>query len=182
MRFVETPLQDAFVINLNPKEDNRGAFCRLFCSRLLKEHGINDAHFVQVNLSENTAKGTLRGLHCQAEPYSEAKIVYCLQGSVYDAIVDLRPHSATYLKHFGIRLSHKDPCALYIPKGFAHGFLTLEDDSRLVYLVSEFYQPSFERGYRYDDPAFVINWPFKPSLISERDQNHSSFEYNHVLC
>lgn len=182
MRFVETPLQDAFVINLDPKEDNRGIFYRLFCSRHFEEQGITDAHFTQVNLSDNTAKGTLRGLHYQAEPHLEAKVVYCLQGSFYDVIVDLRPQSKSYLQHFGIRLSHKDPCALYIPKGFAHGFLTLEEGSRLLYLMSDCYQPGFERGYSYNDPSFAIDWPFKPSVISERDQNYTPFEHIHALC
>lgn len=182
MRFVETPLQDAYVIDLDPKEDSRGAFCRLFCSQLLQEQGIADIHFAQVNLSDNTAKGTLRGLHYQAEPHVEAKIVYCLQGSAYDVIVDLRPQSTTYLKHFGMRLSCEDSCALYIPKGFAHGFLTLEENSRLLYLMSDCYQPGFERGYRYDDPAFDIRWPLTPTTISERDQSYIPFGTSHALC
>ena len=113
MRFVETPLHDAYVIELDPKEDSRGTFCRLFCSQVLQEQGIPDAHFAQVNLSDNTAKGTLRGLHYQAEPHLEAKIVYCLKGSVYDVCVDLRPQSATYLKHWYTPFLYRLMCSIY---------------------------------------------------------------------
>jgi dTDP-4-dehydrorhamnose 3,5-epimerase len=176
MQFVEIPLKDAFLFELEPKADSRGTFCRLFCAQLIKEHGIVDCNFVQANLSDNAHKGTLRGLHFQAEPYLEAKIVYCLRGSLYDVIVDLRKDSPTYLQHFGLKLAADDPSALYIPKGFAHGFLTLEDDCRLLYLMSDFYKEGYGRGYRYDDPAFGIQWPCKPKILSERDQNYPLFE------
>lgn len=182
MQFVETSLQGAYVINLEQKKDYRGSFCRLFCSQVFQEQGIEEAQFTQVNISDNTLAGTLRGLHYQAEPYLEAKIVYCLQGSVYDVMIDLRAHSTTYLHHFGIKLCSTDSCAIYIPKGFAHGFLTLKESSRLLYLMSDRYQPGCERGFRYDDPAFSIQWPFKPTVISERDQNYTLFETSHALC
>lgn len=181
MRFVETPLHDAFRIELDSKKDNRGSFSRLFCSDLFKENGLANHSFVQVNLSENSLKGTLRGLHFQAEPHLEAKIVYCLAGKVFDVMVDLRKTSATYLQHFGLILSAEQGTAVFIPKGFAHGFLTLENHSSLLYLMSDSYKPGFERGYRYDDPAFGIEWPMAPTLLSERDQNYPAFEEAHAL-
>jgi|ERR1700733_1243497 len=178
MRIVETPVKDAYLIELEPKEDHRGAFCRLFCSEVLREYGIDDHRFVQVNLSDNSQEGTLRGMHYQAEPFLEAKILYCLQGSLYDVIIDLRKKSKTYLHYFGLKLSADNPCALYIPRGFAHGFLTLEDDTRLLYLISEFYKAGYEMGYRYDDPSFRIQWPCQPKIISDKDQNFPPFVNN----
>ena len=172
MQFTDIALQDAFFIEMKPMADDRGSFCRLFCQEKLQEKGIAERDFAQINLSLNNKRGTLRGLHYQAPPYLEAKIVYCLQGAVYDVMVDLRKESPTYKRHFGCTLSGAKPLALYIPKGFAHGFLTLEDDSRLLYLMSDCYKPGFDRGCPYNDPAFDISWPFEPVLISERDQNH----------
>jgi dTDP-4-dehydrorhamnose 3,5-epimerase len=182
MRFVETPLKDAFLIEVEPKRDERGSFCRLFCEELLKEMGIENFACMQVNISENYLKGTLRGMHAQAAPYLEAKIVYCLKGAVYDVILDLRKNSSTYLQHFGLKLSPDNQSALYVPKGFAHGFLTLKDDSELLYLMSEIYRPGYERGYRFDDPAFGVQWPFPPKIISERDEKHPPFELDYALC
>jgi len=170
MHFVNTPLQDAYLIELNSITDERGAFCRLYCAEIFQEN------FVQINLSDNTERGTLRGMHYQAEPYLEAKIVYCLRGEVFDVLLDLRKNSPTYKHHFGIHLKQSSPHAVYIPKGFAHGFLTLQNNSQLLYLMSEFYKKGYERGYRYDDPAFGINWPMAPSLISQKDQNHPLFK------
>lgn len=181
MRLIDTPLQDAYLIELVENEDTRGSFSRLFCSQFLKEKGITDHQPAQINFSTNKKLGTLRGLHYQAPPYLEAKIVYCLEGAIYDAIVDLREDSPTYLEHFALTLSPQTKCALFIPKGFAHGFLTLKDDSRLLYLMSECYQAGYERGYRYDDPVFGIQWPAAPTLISERDRNLPHFEGNHVF-
>lgn len=181
MRFVETPLQGAYLIEYDPKIDSRGSFCRLFCSQELAEHGISESQFVQVNVSQNSHRGTLRGLHYQAAPYLEAKIVSCLQGSAYDVIVDLRESSPTYLQHFGLKLSAEDPCALYIPKGFAHGFLSLEDNCHLLYFMSDYYKAGYERGYRYDDPTLGIQWPFTPLIISEKDLNLPYFSHAHVM-
>jgi dTDP-4-dehydrorhamnose 3,5-epimerase len=182
MRFVEIPLKGAFLIELEPKEDERGSFCRLFCGKQLKTRGLEEFSCAQVNLSENFHKATLRGMHAQAAPYMEAKIVYCLQGAVFDVIVDLRESSPTFLHYFGVKLSMESLCALYVPKGFAHGFLTLEAESKLLYLMSEAYKPGHERGFRYDDPAFGIQWPFPPKTLSERDLNHPPFEPLHALC
>jgi len=182
MRLVETSLKDAYQIDLIPKEDHRGAFCRLFCTEFLAQHNIPETSFEQVNISDNTAKGTLRGMHFQDSPHLEAKIIYCLHGSAYDVIIDLRSHSSTYLQHFSMVLTQEKPCALYIPKGFAHGFLTLQANTRLLYLMSASYKPGFERGYRFDDPAFGITWPFMPSVISERDQLYSPYEHTNAIC
>lgn len=175
MRCFETLLQDTFLFEWEPKNDSRGSFCRLFCSTSIKEHGIVDHNFAQVNLSDNPYKGTLRGLHFQAQPYEEAKIIYCLQGSVYDVILDLRENSPSFLQHFSLKLAADNPCAVYIPKGCAHGFLTLEDNCKLLYLMTNQYRAGYERGYRYDDPAFGIQWPFKPKILSERDQHYPLF-------
>jgi dTDP-4-dehydrorhamnose 3,5-epimerase len=181
MQCVEIPLSGAFLIELEPKFDERGSFCRLFCQERLNEK-IDEFSCMQINLSDNLKKGTLRGMHTQPPPYLEAKIVYCLRGKVFDVIVDLRENSPTYLQHFGMKLSEEDPCALYIPKGFAHGFLTLEEGCQMLYLMSDLYKPGYECGYRYDDPAFGIEWPFAPTLLSERDKNHPPFESCHAVC
>lgn len=173
MQCVKTPLEGAYQFILDPKQDARGSFCRLFCREKFEKLGIAPPE--QINLSENLHQATLRGLHYQADPYQEGKIVYCLQGRAFDAIVDLRPSSATFTHVFTIELNRSN--ALYVPKGFAHGFLTLEPHSQLLYLMTEAYRSGYERGYRYDDPAFGIKWPQKPAVISERDLNHPPFEY-----
>lgn len=177
MHFVEI-IKDAYLIELDPKIDQRGAFCRLFCSEVFQSAGIEEKNFVQVNLSDNHRVGTLRGMHYQSEPYLEAKIVYSLKGRVFDVILDLRKGSPTYLQHAAVELYPS--IALYVPKGYAHGFLTLENESQLLYLMSDYYQPRYERGARFDDPAFNINWPFPPSIISEKDLNYSRFEENYA--
>ena len=182
MHLHKTSLRDAYLIKLAPRADARGSFCRLFCAQILRDEGIVDHTFVQVNLSENSVRGTLRGLHFQASPHFEAKVVYCLRGAVFDVIVDLRRDSPTYLRYFAYELSAEEGVALYVPKGYAHGFLTLEDDSTLLYLMSDFYRPGCERGYRFDDPAFGIAWPFAPRVISEKDQYYPAFESAHVSC
>lgn len=171
MRFVETPLKGAFIIDLEKREDERGFFARYFCSKEFENHGL-DTTYVQANNSFSVKKGTLRGLHQQVSPKEEAKLVRCLQGSFYDVIVDLRPDSPTYCRWFGAELSAQNRKMMYVPKGFGHGFLTLEDNSEALYLVSEYYSPSHEKGYRYDDPAFQIVWPFEPVSLSERDRAH----------
>lgn len=175
MRFVETPLKDAHLILLEPLLDERGSFCRLFCQELFAKH-LLDGRVAQMNESVNVSKGTLRGMHYQLAPHEESKVVYCTRGSIYDVIVDLRENSPTYGHHFGTILEEKTPAALFVPKGFAHGFITLEEDTRLLYLMSEFYKPGCERGFHFDDPAFNINWPIKPAVLSKRDQNYSPFK------
>ena len=168
MKFTETPLADAWVVDLEPFRDDRGAFARAFCAREFAEHGIGTG-VAQVNLSENPTRGTLRGMHHQVEPATEGKLIRCVRGALYDVIVDMRPESSTHREWFGVELSADNGRALYVPPRFAHGFLTLSDDVLAFYQVSEFYTPGTERGVRYDDPTIGIRWPGSPTLISEKD-------------
>jgi dTDP-4-dehydrorhamnose 3,5-epimerase len=166
--FTETPLQGAFLIDLEPHCDERGFFARSFCRREFETHGLNPA-IAQRSLSLNHKAGTLRGMHFQSAPAGEAKLVRCLQGRIYDAIVDLRPESATYRKHFAVELSAESYRALFIPELFAHGFQSLVDETLVEYQMSESYAPEYGRGFRYDDPAFALVWPLAVTVISERD-------------
>ena len=169
MRFLTTPLQGAFLIELEPHTDERGLFARTFCAREFREHGLVDA-FLQCNTSFNCAKGTLRGLHYQAPPSEEAKLVRCTAGAISDVIVDLRPDSATYLQHFAIELSARNRTALYIPAPFAHGFQTLEDDTEVFYQMGDYYAPELSTGIRWNDPKLGIKWPLPVSTISDKDR------------
>jgi dTDP-4-dehydrorhamnose 3,5-epimerase len=168
MRFTETKLSGAFVIELDRREDSRGFFARTFCVKELESHGISMA-IAQCNLSFNSKRGTLRGMHYQVPPVSESKIVYCIRGAIQDVIVDLRPDSSTYRQHVSIELSAENRRSLYIPQNFAHGFQTLTDETEVSYLMGEFYTPGYDRGLRYDDPSLKIAWSLPVSLISERD-------------
>jgi len=182
MRFSETPLKGAYLIDLEKKGDERGFFARFFCTEEFKRHGLED-RFVQANNSHSALKGTLRGLHYQLNPMEETKLVRCVRGSFYDVIVDLRPHSPTFLQSFGHTLSADNRTMMYVPKGFAHGFLTLEEDSEVLYLVSQVYSKERERGLRWDDPSLQIAWPEKPRIVSERDQSHPDFKPDyHLEC
>ena len=174
MKFYPTPLNGAFVIESERKADDRGFFSRAFCKKEFRDHGI-DFDVVQCNSSYNYAKATLRGLHYQATPHQEAKLVACVKGSIYDVMVDLRPESSTYCKNFCVELTSENQKMLYVPRGFAHGYLTLKDDSVVLYFVSEYYTPSSEKRARWNDPAFCINWPLEPRIISEKDSNCSDF-------
>lgn len=174
MRFTETVLKGAFLIQLEPKQDSRGFFARTFCQREFAEHGL-DAQVAQCNVSFNPRKGTLRGMHYQAKPYEEAKVVRCTMGRIYDVIIDLRRESPTFKKSFGVELTAQDRNMLYVPRGFGHGFQTLENDAEIFYQISEFYSPDHERGVRWNDPAFGIEWPPDERIISERDQNYPDF-------
>jgi len=166
--FTETPLRGAFVVDLERREDQRGFFARTFCAREFAAHGLEPA-VAQCNLSFNRGKGTLRGLHYQAPPMGEVKLVRCGRGAIYDVIVDLRPDSPTYRRHVGVELNEENRRALYIPKDIAHGFQTLTGEAEALYQMSKFYAPGYERGLRYDDPALGIAWPLPVSEISERD-------------
>ncbi|MEM1223320.1 MAG: dTDP-4-dehydrorhamnose 3,5-epimerase [Verrucomicrobiota bacterium] len=168
MKFSKTPLKDAWVIELEPKSDDRGYFARAFCKNEFDELGI-ESNVVQVNVSFNHKAGTLRGMHYQKEPAQETKIIRCTQGAIYDVIIDLRKDSPTYMQHFGIELSAQNMLKLFVPRGFGHGYLTLEDNTEARYMVSEFYTPELEAGVRYDDPVFGIEWPIPISVISEKD-------------
>jgi dTDP-4-dehydrorhamnose 3,5-epimerase len=168
MIFTETPLAGAFVIALEPRDDERGFFARAFCRNELAEHGL-DSNVVQANLSYNHRRGTLRGMHMQKPPHGEDKMVRCVAGAIWDAIVDLRPDSPTYLKWFGVELSAANRLMLYVPKGFAHGYQTLTDGSEVLYMVTQFYAPGAERGLRWNDPAFGISWPIADPILSPKD-------------
>ena len=168
MIFTETPLAGAFVIELEPREDERGFFARAFCKNELAEHGLPN-EIVQANLSFNHRRGTLRGMHMQTPPHGEDKMVRCIAGAIWDAIVDLRPGSPTYLKWFGVELSAANRLMLYVPKGFAHGYQSLTDGSEVLYMVTQFYTPGAERGLRWNDPAFGIPWPVGDPILSPKD-------------
>lgn len=171
MKINHTPLQDAFIIEPEPFRDNRGLFARIFCQHELQSilHGKN---IVQINHSMTRQKGAIRGMHFQRPPRAEIKMVKCLRGSVFDVIIDLRQDSSAFLKWHGEKLSAENMKMMYIPKGFAHGFQTLEQNLELLYLHTEFYSPEYESGIRYDDPSLNISWPIEVTDISLRDQNH----------
>jgi dTDP-4-dehydrorhamnose 3,5-epimerase len=174
MIFEETPLPGAFVIRPERLEDERGFFARVFCEREFAERGI-PMRVVQGNLSWSRLRGTLRGLHYQRSPFQEAKLIRCTRGSVWDAIIDLRAGSPAFLRHFTVVLDAAERTHLYVPEGFAHGFLTLEDETEVSYQMSQFYSAAHAAGVRWDDPAFGIPWPFDPRVIAERDRNYPDF-------
>ena len=174
MIFVETELEGAFILEPEILEDERGFFARTWCRREFEARGLC-AEWVQCNISFNRKKGTLRGMHYQAAPYEEVKLVRCTMGSIYDVIIDLRPESSTFMQNAGVVLTAQNRTMLYIPKGFAHGFLTLEDNTEVFYQMAEFYVAECARGVRWNDPAFGIQWPTDVRVISKRDQNHPDF-------
>ena len=170
LHFEQTPLQGAWIVEPDPYVDQRGQMVRTFCRREFAEHGI-EFEVAQTNASINNHAGTLRGMHCQVEPVAKGKIVRCVRGGVFDVIVDMRPESATYLRSFGVELTAENMKMLVIPKSFAHGFLTLEDDTELHYMVDNFYTPEHGRGLRYNDPVLKINWPRPVEYISAQDES-----------
>ena len=173
MKFTETPLEGAFVVDVDLFADDRGFFCRAFSAREFEEVGL-EHQLVQANLSQNKFTGTLRGMHYQVAPDDEAKLVRCIRGALFDQIVDLRPGSSTYLKSFGVELSAENRRAIYIPRGFAHGYQTLQNETEAFYQVTNFYAPGAEKGLRYDDPAIDLSWPMPINEISEKDKNWPS--------
>lgn len=175
MLFTPTTLDGAFVIDLEKRADDRGFFARTWCRHEFRAHGLVE-DFVQANVSYNHRKGTLRGMHFQLAPHEEVKLVRCTRGSIFDVIVDVRPGSATYLQWIGVELTAANYRMLYVPAGFAHGFQTLEDNTEVVYQVSAFYAPQAERGARYNDPAFAIEWPLPVEVISEKDRHWPDFQ------
>lgn len=177
MKFFETELKGAFIIELEPRRDERGLFVRTFCKREFAE--INHTkEFVQFNQSVSLQKGTLRGLHFQVPPSSEIKLIRCIRGKVFDVIIDLRMGSPTFLQHIEVILSDEKMNMIYVPEGFAHGFQTLEDNSHMIYHHTEYYTPENERGLNYNDPAFNILWPLEPVNVSEKDQKHPFIDHN----
>lgn len=177
MIFRETAIQGACVVVPEPIEDERGMFARTFCADEFEARGL-DSRVSQCNTSFNARAGTLRGLHLQTEPHGEAKLVRCTRGAIYDVAVDLRPHSPTFRRWFSVELTEANRLALFIPEGCAHGFQSLRDASEVVYQMSTPYVPGTERGVRWDDPAFGIEWPEPPAhgrTISERDASYPDF-------
>jgi dTDP-4-dehydrorhamnose 3,5-epimerase len=177
MIFLETSLPGVYQIHPEEKHDERGFFARTWCEQEFREHGLS-SRIAQCSISFNRKKGTLRGLHYQADPHAEEKLVRCTQGAIFDVAVDLRPASPTYKQWFGMELTAGNRRMLFIPKGCAHGFVTLEDSSEIFYQISEFYAPGSARGVRWDDSAFQIRWPMDPEVISDRDRDYPDFEPN----
>ena len=175
MKFIETPLAGAYVIELEKREDDRGFFARFFCEREFGKAGL-ETRFVQINNSLSRDQGTLRGMHYQLDPAAEVKVVRALRGGLWDAILDLRPGSTTFGGSFGAELTSENRRMMYVPRGFAHGFLTLEPDTEALYLVSAFYDPGRERGVRWNDPRFNIAWPAAPQVISDKDAQQRDFD------
>ena len=169
MRFLETPVRGAFLIELEPHEDERGTFARCFCAREFEAHGL-ESRVAQCNLSGNRLKGTLRGMHYQQAPSEEAKLVRCVRGSLFDVVLDIREGSPTRDRWHGVELSASNRRALFIPAGCAHGFQTLRDDTEILYQMSGFYAPERGRGVRYDDPRYGIEWPLPLTVISPKDR------------
>ncbi len=174
MIFTETKLAGAFVIEMERRTDQRGFFARTFCQQEFEAYGLN-TQVVQCNVSFNKRTGTLRGMHYQAAPFAEAKLVRCTSGSIYDVIIDLRPASATFKQYFTVELSAENCRMLYIPEDFAHGFQTLQDDTEVFYQMAQRYSAEHARGVRWNDPAFGIEWPEGERIITDRDQNYPDF-------
>lgn len=175
MIFHKAPVAGACTIELEKRGDERGFFARVFCEKEFAEAGLI-TRFVQVNNSTSADRGTLRGMHYQLSPKSETKVVRCVRGSLFDVVLDLRQESPTFGQSFGAELSAENRMMMYVPKGCAHGFLTLTDDSEVIYLVDEFYSPESERIVRFDDPKFRIEWPEEVRVISDKDRNARDFD------
>lgn len=175
MIFEETKLRGVFEVHAEPKTDERGFFARTWCQKEFEENGLDRA-LAQCSISFNTRKGTLRGIHFQAEPYPESKLVRCTRGAVYDVVIDLRPQSRTFKQWIGVDLTAVNRSMVYVPPGCGHGFLTLKDETEVFYQISEFYKPELARGVRWNDPSFQIVWPAAVEIISERDSSYVNFE------
>jgi dTDP-4-dehydrorhamnose 3,5-epimerase len=175
MKFNSTPISGVFVIELEAKSDERGFFARMFCEKEFAANGL-ETRFIQINNSLSIKKGTLRGMHYQLAPAAEVKVVRCVRGRLFDVVLDLREGSPTFGKHFGAELTAENRQMMYVPRGFAHGFLTLEENSEAVYLVSNMYAADRERGVRWNDPRFNIRWPANPEVVSDKDAKQRDFD------
>ena len=169
MNFTETRLKDAFVIDIERREDPRGFFARAFCQHELEAHGLK-AIIAQINIAFNYSRGTIRGMHFQFPPFAESKLVRCTRGAILDIIVDLRPESSTYLEHVTVELTEDNYRALYVPERFAHGYQVLRDNTDISYQVGEFYSPGNEGGLLYNDPRLGLKWPLPITVISDKDR------------
>ncbi|MDH6061632.1 dTDP-4-dehydrorhamnose 3,5-epimerase [Chrysosporum bergii ANA360D] len=181
MIFTKTALKDAFIVDVEKKPDRRGFFARGFCAQEFVAYGLKPT-VAQCNISFNYKKGTVRGMHYQISPFPETKLVRCTQGAIYDVIIDMRPESPTFLSHIGVELTAENRRALYVPEMFAHGYQTLTDETEVVYQVGEFYTPGCERGLRYNDPFFNIEWPLETTEISQKDLNWTLLEMIPIGC
>ena len=175
MKFTSTPFPGLYIIELEKNGDPRGFFARSYDAQEFKKLNLKD-RFVQTNVSRSRERGTLRGLHYQTPPYAEAKLIRCTKGALYDVVVDLRPDSPTYKQWFGIELTEDNQKQLYVPEGFAHGFITLKEDTEAFYMVSECYHPEAERGVHYNDPQFRIKWPIPVEVVSDKDKTWPDFQ------
>jgi dTDP-4-dehydrorhamnose 3,5-epimerase len=174
MMFGKTRLPDVYEVEIEPHRDDRGFFARTWCRQEFEAKGLN-AGLVQCSISFNPRKGTLRGMHYQAAPYEEAKLVRCTRGAIYDVVLDLRPQSPMFKEWVAVVLTPDKRNMVFVPEGCAHGFLTLEDDAEVFYQMSQFYSPESTRGVRWDDPAFRIAWPGAVEVISDRDRTYPNF-------
>jgi len=175
MLFRETRIPGVFEMHIQPQLDERGFFARGWCQKEFESNGLNPK-VVQCSISFNAHKGTLRGIHYQTAPFAESKVVRCTRGSVYDVVLDLRPHSPTFKDWVSVWLTAGDRNMVFVPEGCGHGFLTLEDETEVFYQMSEFYHPESSRGVRWDDPAFSVSWPEAVEVISERDRTYPDFK------
>jgi dTDP-4-dehydrorhamnose 3,5-epimerase len=174
VKFTATPLAGAWLIAVEPQEDERGSFARVWCAREFGAQGL-DTRLVQASVSLNRRRGTLRGMHWQASPHEETKLVRCTRGAIHDVIIDLRPDSPTFTRHFAAELTADNRLALYVPQGLAHGFQTLADETEVLYQMSAFHVPEAGRGVRWNDPAFGIRWPIAPPVLNQRDATYPDF-------
>ncbi len=179
MKFYEQEISGVWLIEAEPFKDSRGMFFRHFCQQEFAKNNL-ETGILQTNVSKNNTKLTLRGMHYQLKPFQEHKTMLCMSGAIYDIIVDLRPESKTFLKWITVELNSQTPLSLHIPAGCANGYLTLEDNTTILYYMSEFYSPEAYRGFRYNDPLFGFKWPAEPLVISEKDSNYSDFDIQSV--
>ena len=175
MIFTETKLKGSFIIELELLEDERGFFARTLDKKQFKKYNLNP-QLIQCNISFNKKKGTIRGMHYQLAPYGENKLVRCTDGKIFDVIIDLRPHSETFRNWMGVELTEKNYKMLYVPKGFAHGFQTLENNTEVFYQMTDNYMPEYTKGLRWDDKIIGIKWPLKPTMISQKDLSYEFLE------
>jgi dTDP-4-dehydrorhamnose 3,5-epimerase len=180
MIFTAAPIGGVYLIDLHRQSDDRGYFERLFCQREFSHKGL-EINYPQINCSSSLKCGTLRGMHYQLEPSAEVKVVRCMSGTLWDVVLDLRHDSPTFGQHFGAELSSESGRMMYVPRGFAHGFMTLADETRALYLCSASYDPARERGVRWNDPKFAINWPAQPKVISSKDASHGDYNCERVI-
>lgn len=174
MKFNNTNIDQLYTVDINRLEDERGFFGRAFCSQEFDKMKL-ESSVCQANISYNKVAGTLRGMHYQKSPFQETKFIRCISGSIYDVVIDLRKDSPTYCQSFGVELNDKNRTALFVPKDFAHGFVTLQDDTEVIYMVSQSYVPNAEEGIRWNDPLFSLDWPIDPVVVSTKDNNWPDF-------